>query len=101
MNSIIINNLEHIKLLCDIHNVKQLYAFGSVCTENFNESSDVDLIVEFKNENYYPDYANNYFSFTDKLENLFDRKVDLVAAKTLKNPYFINEINKSRALIYG
>lgn len=101
MNSIIDKNLERIKQLCQKHNVKKLYAFGSVCTDSFNEHSDVDLIVEFENENYYPEYADNYFSLADNLENLFNRKVDLLADKTLKNPYFIKEVNKSRSLIYG
>ncbi len=36
-----------IRKLCVFHKVKKLYAFGSVLTEEFNNGSDVDLIVDF------------------------------------------------------
>ena len=33
--------------LCQLHNVKNLYAFGSVLNDDFNKESDIDLIVDF------------------------------------------------------
>jgi hypothetical protein len=82
------------------HNVRSLFAFGSVCTENFNEKSDIDLLVSFHSMNY-GDYADNYFEIADKLENLFNHPVDLITDKSLSNPYFINSVNKTKVLIYG
>ena len=32
--------------LCKVHHVKELYAFGSVITDNFRQQSDIDLLVE-------------------------------------------------------
>ena len=33
--------------LCKTHNVKSLYAFGSVLQDKLKQTSDIDLIVEF------------------------------------------------------
>ncbi|MBU8901771.1 MAG: nucleotidyltransferase domain-containing protein [Victivallales bacterium] len=48
MNKIISENIDEIKLLCESHNVERLFAFGSACTDTFNEASDVDFLVSFK-----------------------------------------------------
>jgi len=44
----------------------------------------------------YGDYADTYFDLADKIENLFQRPVDLVTDKSLSNPYFIDSINKTK-----
>ena len=82
------------------HNVKTLFAFGSVCSDAFNENSDVDLLISFQPMDY-GDYADTYFDLANKFESLFHRPVDLVTDKSLSNPYFIESVNKSKTLIYG
>jgi predicted nucleotidyltransferase len=83
-----------------MYNVKSLFAFGSVCTDKFNDQSDIDLLIAF-NSMDYGDYADSYFSIADKFEELFNRPVDLITDKSLSNPYFINSLNQSKTLIYG
>ena len=100
MHRIINDNIDEIKTLCINYNVKSLFAFGSVCTEKFNDLSDIDLLISF-NAMDYGDYADNYFSVADKLEELFRRPVDLVTDKSLSNPYFIDSVNKTKTQIYG
>lgn len=100
MNKIIKDNIHQIKKLCESHNVKSLFVFGSASTENFNELSDIDLLISFHQMDY-GDYADNYFELADKFENIFKRKVDLVTENSLSNPYFIESVNKNKALIYG
>jgi uncharacterized protein len=100
MQKLITDNIEEIKLLCANHNVSSLFAFGSVCTEKFNEKSDVDLLISFKKMDF-GDYADTYFNLADKFELLFNRKVDLVTDKSLSNPYFISSINQTKSLLYG
>ncbi|RAI83841.1 nucleotidyltransferase family protein [Algoriphagus yeomjeoni] len=100
MRRIISDNIENIKLLCETHNVKSLFAFGSVCTDNFNDKSDIDFLISF-NPMDYGDYADTYFDLADKFENLFQRPVDLVTDKSLSNPYFIRSVNQTKTLIYG
>ena len=95
-------NLQKIFDLCRLHKVKTLAVFGSILTERFNDHSDVDLLVNF--EQIDPDkfdYVTNYFDFRDALERLFNRKVDLIEEKGLRNKYFIANVNRTKQMIYG
>ncbi|MFV8393715.1 nucleotidyltransferase family protein [Flavobacterium sp. LB2P6] len=89
-----------IKKLCKTHNVKSLYAFGSVLTEKFNVESDIDLIVEFQPVDVL-DYADNYYDLKFSLEIILKREIDLLEEKAIKNPYFRKTINQNKQLIYG
>lgn len=53
---------KEIRLLCLRHNVNRLYAFGSVLTNKFDETSDIDLIVDFEPIDV-SEYADNYYDF--------------------------------------
>jgi predicted nucleotidyltransferase len=88
-----------INALCANHRVKSLYAFGSVLTPNFNNNSDIDLIVDFKDIDV-KDYADNYFDFKFSLQDIFNRPVDLLEEQAIKNPYFKEELNKKKVIIY-
>jgi predicted nucleotidyltransferase len=99
MQRIIEDNIDKIKALCAMYNVKSLFAFGSVCTDKFNDQSDIDLLIAF-NAMDYGDYADSYFDLADKFEELFKRPVDLITDKSLSNPYFINSLNQTKMLIY-
>lgn len=48
MQSLIVDNMNKIRALWMTHNVKALFAFGSVCTDAFNDQSDVDLLISLK-----------------------------------------------------
>ncbi|MCO5238967.1 MAG: nucleotidyltransferase domain-containing protein [Chitinophagaceae bacterium] len=85
--------------LCKNHRVKSLYAFGSVLTDKFNESSDIDLIVDFANMDV-EDYADNYFDFKFSLQDILKRPVDLLESKAIRNPYFKQALNQQRQLVY-
>ena len=101
MNSIIENNKSSIAKLCIENKVDKLYAFGSVLTDNFNENSDIDFVVSFNNQIKLLDYADNYFNLLFSFEDLFNKKIDLITEKSLKNPYFIKEVNETKQLVYG
>ena len=86
--------------LCQKHHVNSLYVFGSVLTNKFSEHSDIDMIVSFKKiplENY----ADNYFDFKFTLEDVLQRPVDLLEEQSVKNPFFLQNLNKNKYLIYG
>ena len=100
MNSILKNQLDTIRSLCERYRVKTLYAFGSVLTPNFDTYSDIDLLVDFLDQDALQ-YASNYFQFKFELEKLFNRKIDLLEERALKNPYFIENINQKKQLLYG
>lgn len=94
------NYINQIRRLCDKHKVKHLFAFGSVLTESFPDSSDVDLLVEINLKDPV-DYAENYFDLKFQLEDLLNRKIDLLEVKGIRNPYLRESIDKSKRLIYG
>ena len=92
--------VSRLSMLCRKYNVKTLYAFGSVLTEQFGNNSDVDLIVAF-NDIPVEDYADNYFDFKFSLQDVFNRPVDLLEEQSIKNPYFLKSINRHKQIIYG
>ncbi len=100
MNSLITDNIDKIKALCVSHHVRTLFAFGSICTDKFQDDSDVDLLISFLPMDY-GDYADTYFVLADAFERLFHRPVDLITDKSLANPYFIDSVNRTKTLIYG
>lgn len=93
-------NMDELRRLCIMYNVEKMYLFGSVLTPSFNNRSDIDFLVKFKDIDLST-YFDNYINFKSNLENLFGREVDLVEEQTLKNPILINSINKSKELVYG
>lgn len=100
MQKLLLENMDKIVELCKTHNVKTLFAFGSVCTDKFNDESDIDLLISF-NAMDFGDYADTYFELAEKFEHLFQRSVDLVTDKSLSNPYFIDNVNKTKSLLYA
>lgn len=97
---IIDNNIDNLKKLCVQYNVEKMYLFGSSLKSSFNEKSDIDLLVKFK-QIELSKYFDNYINFKEKLESLFGREVDLIEEQTLKNPILIKSIDNSKELIYG
>ncbi len=93
-------NIDKIRTLCNKHKVARLFVFGSILTDNFKKSSDIDLIVDFTGVELY-DYADNYFDLKASLEKLFKRPIDLLEDKAIKNPYLRKSIDSSKQMIYG
>lgn len=71
--------------------VKEIGLFGSFLTNNANSDSDIDLLVDIKKENKT---FKNFMSLNYFLENLFNRKVDLVTKQSL-SPFIGPHILKS------
>ena len=92
--------ISEIKRLCELNNVKSLFAFGSVTREDFNDNSDIDLVVDF-NENDPFIYTDLYFNLKSKLEELLRRQVDLIEERGIRNKFFKSELDKTKVKIYG
>lgn len=86
-----------IEELCQRFKITKLELFGSAVREDFDETSDLDFIVEFLDEQKIFD---RYFDFKEALEDLFNRKVDLVMQEAIKNKYFKKSIEKEKKSIY-
>ena len=96
MEQYIQNKLPQIKNLFIKYGVKSAFLFGSNATNSANKNSDVDFLYSFPEELDYETYSNNYFGLLKDLQLLLNKEVDLVAEKTLKNPYLIESINESK-----
>jgi predicted nucleotidyltransferase len=92
--------IKDINKLCLENKVRYLYVFGSVLTDSFNDKSDIDLVVDIYSNDPL-DYANNYFNLKFSLQDLLNRKIDLLENKAIKNPYIRENIDRSKTLIYG
>ncbi|HEY9124563.1 MAG TPA: nucleotidyltransferase domain-containing protein [Bacteroidales bacterium] len=92
-------NRDRLFELCDSHKVKELYLFGSVLTEKFNDSSDIDMLIQFSQVELV-DYFDNYMDLKEKLEDLFNRPVDLVENQAIRNPVFRQIIDRDKHLVY-
>jgi uncharacterized protein len=108
MQPILEKNIETIRALCKTHYVKKMYAFGSAVSGDFTPESDIDLLYEmdyagfdFNNLEHIPyDPSVAYFDLKEKLEKLFNKKVDLIPNQEFKNKYFLKEMEKTKTLIY-
>ncbi len=85
--------------LCELHKVQQFYVFGSILSTEFNESSDVDVLVQFGNIELM-EYFDNYMDFKEKLEELFQKPVDLVENQAIRNPIFRKVVDREKLLVY-
>ena len=87
--------------ICRQYRVRRLALFGSATTNRFvPSSSDLDFLVEFE-EMPNREFADAFFGLQESLENLFGLPVDLVTERSVKNPYFLESIAHSRALLYA
>lgn len=86
--------------LCRTHKVDKIYAFGSSITDHFDpETSDIDVVVKIDIDDPV-DRGDALLSLWDKLEALFNRKVDLLTEDSIRNPYLKANINRTKRLIY-
>lgn len=92
-------DMEKIKNFCISNYISSLSLFGSILTENFNESSDIDLLIEFE-----PDHIPGFFGLMElqfNLSKIFNnRKIDLRTKNDLSR-YFRQEVLNKAVLIYG
>lgn len=72
-----------------------MYLFGSILTDKFNDTSDIDMLIQFSQIDVLT-YFDNYMDLKDALENLFQRDVDLVEIQAIRNPIFRQVIEREK-----
>ena len=86
--------------ICEFYRVRKVYAFGSSVNGNFStEKSDVDLIIEIE-ENNPITRGNKLMELWNKLEEFFQRKVDMLTPNSINNPILKESIENSKVLVY-
>jgi len=90
---------QEIFALCNKYKIREFSVFGSSLREDFNENSDVDILVSF-----FEDAPISLFDLIDlqnELEKMLNRKVDLIEKEALKNPIRKKSILESMEIIYA
>jgi len=96
----ILKRLNDFNSLCQEHQVKYLYAFGSSVTDRFDyDKSDIDLLVEIDNIDPI-ERGEKLISLWDTFEHFFHRKVDLLTDSSIHNPFLRKSIDATKILIY-
>lgn len=99
-SSLIDPHRSDVEAACRRFHVARLDLFGSATTGELRNDSDLDFLVTF--DEVGRDRAfDNFFGLKARLEEIFGRDVDLVSARTLRNPYFKREVEKQRQLVYA
>ncbi|MEX0716482.1 MAG: nucleotidyltransferase domain-containing protein [Planctomycetaceae bacterium] len=102
MIALVEDNQENLSALCRKYAVRRLDLFGSATSEaEFDfDRSDLDFLVEFdRTDRIGP--ADQYFGLLDELRKLFDREIHLVSIRSLRNPYFIDAVARTRQSVYA
>ncbi len=97
--NIIDQNKTSIVSLAKSHGVSSISVFGSVLTNRFKPTSDIDVLVKFEGVDLY-NYFDNYIDLKEKLETILKRDVDLVEEQTVKNPILKRVIERTKKVIW-
>jgi predicted nucleotidyltransferase len=101
LHPIIEENRVAITEICEQQQVQALYFFGSVVDlDRFHDHSDIDILVSF-HDNLSPEtYTECYFQLLFDLETLLEREIDITTARSVKNPYFRAELDRTKELFF-
>ena len=74
---------EDITNICEEWNIRKLSLFGSILRDDFNENSDIDLLIQFE-----PDARQGLLMLAKlkhHLEDMTQRSVDVVVQESVEN----------------
>jgi predicted nucleotidyltransferase len=87
---------DEIAAFCEKHHIVRMWLFGSVLSPDFDDDSDIDVLVEFDSD-HVPGLA--YFGMPDKLSAILGRPVDFGTPDGL-SPYIQQQVMNSAQVVY-
>ncbi len=87
-----------INRICQKYRVKNLTVFGSTLSDRFDDSSDIDFLLELSDAQ---GGIKRYMNIKFELEGLFSRPVDLVMPKAINNQLLKDNIYANTRVVYG
>jgi len=93
---------ERISEFCQRSRISELSLFGSALRDDFDQASDVDVLVEFA-AGYRPGLFD-LARMQRELEEIFGRKVDLLTRRGVeasRNPYRRDSILSTAKVVYA
>ena len=92
---------QQLHALCRRFRVKRLELFGSAATgRDLARARDLDFLVDL-GDLPPAEYADAYFGLKEALERMFSRPVDLLTVPSLRNPFFKQRVEQTKALLYA
>lgn len=86
--------------LCHVHGVTVLDVYGSAADGRFDAArSDYDFIARFA-PRAGSSLARRYLAFTEALEQLLGRPVDVMTDHAIENPYLRRAVEATRQRLY-
>jgi len=93
-----LRNVSH--RLVSKYRLRHLAVFGSVARGDATAESDLDLIVEFQQDDE-PGLADRFFDFQEEVKELFGCDVDIVTTRDFNNPYLKRSVEKDLIVLHG
>ncbi|MFZ0748920.1 MAG: nucleotidyltransferase family protein [Pyrinomonadaceae bacterium] len=88
-----------VKEFCQRWKINELAIFGSALRSELRPESDLDILVSFAEDANWSIF--DHARMSEELSALLGRKVDIVEAVTLNNPFRRHEILSTRQVIYA
>ena len=85
--------------VCKKYYIHELSIFGSSIRDDFNDDSDIDILVSFNNDS--PITLFDIINLETEFSQLLHRTVDIVEKKAIKNPIRKAKILSSMEIIYA
>jgi predicted nucleotidyltransferase len=88
-----------IERICKKYNLAELSIFGSSIRDDFNEDSDVDLLISFIN--IWENHPFDLLYIEEEFKVLLNKNIDVVCKDGLKNPIRKKNILSNREILYA
>jgi uncharacterized protein len=99
MNKGVEEKLPDLIRICQRHGIRRLELFGSAARDDFQPAvSDLDFIVTF-NDSAKRGGFESYLDTLHDFEDLFGRRVDLLEADAITNPFLLEAIEQDRIVL--
>ena len=92
-------NKKFLESICQKWNIVELAVFGSAIRSDFNEKSDVDILVKFEKTSEIS--LLDIVEIKSELEDLFKRDVDILELQAVKNPFRRKNILSNIEVLYA
>jgi uncharacterized protein len=86
-------------MLCQRHGVLRLFVYGSAARGERKPASDFDFSAQFMPADALTT-GRNHMELYLELEDLLGEEVSLVDERFLKNPYFAQELHRTKVMLY-
>lgn len=89
---------DSIERICSSNGVEHLFLFGSA-KNDLVTANDLDFVVEFKRMTP-AEHVEAYFGLLESLVSMFGKPIDLVERRSVRNPYFLQELKETMVPVY-